>query len=248
MFEQDVSPYDYLRTPTWSHQLVIGLYASFIVCLLGVWCTGNLFGTPNRLLPSIFMHYLESYPVAILLIPLIVLLIFYLLLRTQTGEIMSMPEHYLDERQKMIRDQAHRYAYRIIKVMCLIVPVYLCLHAIFWPGQAILPTQTTPGMHVFTSLQQVGWYYTAAHAHSMLYLTISVPPATTSSLHNAAQHILFLDTPHLVYQTQMQPTIQAMPTWPHDVQSMMVFYGTLLLSIFVLVASLPMSVVAWKRS
>ena len=39
-------------------------------------------------------------------------------MRSITHDIMASPERYLDERQKMVRDKAHRNAYKIVKPYC----------------------------------------------------------------------------------------------------------------------------------
>jgi hypothetical protein len=55
----------------------------------------------------------------------------------------------LDELQRMVRDQAHRYAYKIIALLCLFAPIYLIIQNMLTP--AALPAKILLGSALFRS-------------------------------------------------------------------------------------------------
>jgi len=110
--------------------LTIGLYLSYIACLAGLLLIGNVLGQTHAVFPDIFGlgKQSESMRFALLIVPLFVLCACYIRLRRMTGKIMQLPERKLDERQRLVRDRAHRLAYRIITLLCLAILAYLCIH------------------------------------------------------------------------------------------------------------------------
>ncbi|HLJ34478.1 MAG TPA: hypothetical protein VKU38_12530 [Ktedonobacteraceae bacterium] len=138
LFELD-EPFEQKSALICCRLLVLGLYLSFLACLTGLWLTGNSFGSPGQLLPGGIANFIASRPAIVLLVPLASLLGCYFLLRHITYDIIAWPERFLDERQKMVRDRAHRNAYKLVKVACLLIPLYLCLHAVFWTAQTPAP-------------------------------------------------------------------------------------------------------------
>ena len=119
--------------------LVLGLYLSFLACVTGLWLTANVTSGLEHKLPSSIANFIATQPVVVLLVPLLILIGCYFLLRLMTYEILAWPERFLDERQQMVRDKAHRTAYKLVKVACLLIPLYLCLHAVLWTAQAPVP-------------------------------------------------------------------------------------------------------------
>lgn len=138
LFELD-EPFEQKSAVIRCRLLVLGLYLSFLACLTGLWLTGSSFGNPSQLLPGSIANFIASRPAVVLLVPLAGLLGCYFLLRHITYDIIAWPERFLDERQKMVRDKAHRNAYKMVKVACLLIPLYLCLHAVFWTAQTPAP-------------------------------------------------------------------------------------------------------------
>ena len=60
----------------------------------------------------------------------------------------------------MVRDKAHRNAYKLVKVACLLVPLYLCLHAVLWTPQTPAPGQLPDpctDLHLFTLIEILDW-------------------------------------------------------------------------------------------
>src|SRR5579859_6849265 len=118
---------------------VLGLYGSFFGCLVALWLTGTLFGHVYQILPDWLMQVIVGNRYLILVAPLVCLIGCYAGLRYQTGEIMACPERFLDERQKMIRDRAHRSAYKVMKLGALLVPLAICAGAMFLPARTPAP-------------------------------------------------------------------------------------------------------------
>ncbi len=71
----------------------------------------------------------------LILIPLVpsfvCLVLFVILLSSSTARIAQSHDKDLDERQRMVRDRAHRYAYRIIAPLFFGVACYLVFLPIF---------------------------------------------------------------------------------------------------------------------
>src|SRR5215469_17015996 len=117
----------------WLHRsLVIALSLSFLASLVMLWLTGTLLGGADQLLPSSLLQVVVDHRVVALVIPFACLIACYGALRRLTGEIMAVPERYLDERQKAMRDQAHRPAFTIIKLSCFVIPALLLAQYLPW--------------------------------------------------------------------------------------------------------------------
>ncbi len=207
------------------------------------------------------INFIVTQPLIVLLVPLLILLCCYFLLRLMTYEIIAWPERFLDERQQIVRDRAHRNAYKIVKVACLLVPLYLCLHAVLWTAQApaspqaytlirssefsIDVAQNTPlqgvqAIHINSALPPTG------EQRIILYDVVSQPiiesfnakgvlVSATYSFHTIAP------------RSYEQASTVIAPSWPNNPGSLFLYYGTLLLSLLLMAFALPMSLVAWKE-
>ncbi len=233
----------------WRRFLVLALYLSFTACLLALWLTGSIIGDPGQLLPAWLMHTIESNRLSILILPLISLVACYFTLRHITGDIMGNPDRYLDERQKMVRDQAHRSAYRLVKLACLLIPLAFFLHSMLGAGHAPVPAQHPAGMvidrdiKVFYQVTSDAPIQIVSSTHSNLYHVFNQQA-------NAVGPIYWLIRPEPLTFTIQQPAVvpPVSPTvWPNDPTSIGLFYGVLLLCLFLMVTVLPMSIVAWKE-
>ena len=120
MHEPDDDIYDDDSSHNERRLLTIGLYLSYLACLAGLLLIGNVLGQAHALFPDILglAQKSESMRFALLIAPLFVLCACYIRLRRMTGKIMQLPERKLDERQRLVRDRAHRVAYRVITVLC----------------------------------------------------------------------------------------------------------------------------------
>src|ERR1051326_485439 len=137
-------PFYHRNSILWRRLLVFALGFSFLACLLALWTTGTVFGYPASFLPLPLMLFIQTNRLAILIIPLLSLLACYIALRYVTGGIMTCPDRYLDERQKMVRDRAHHHAYKIVNFVCLLIVLCLSLNAILFPA----PAKGIPGKPV----------------------------------------------------------------------------------------------------
>jgi hypothetical protein len=239
--------------------LVIGLYLSFLACVAALWFSGNFFGDPGRVLPYNVANFIANRRVAVLLFPLLGLLGCYCLLRSITHDIMASPERYLDERQKMVRDKAHRNAYKIVKVACFLVPFYLCLHALFWTGSAPAPTVATV-VHTTTVSPYITYevapiivsgangsfvdtvidmQQTIIKGGQGVHLYAVVPGKPFFTLHEIAT----VTSTHIVL---LQPN-PPVASWPNDPTSLLFYYGVFLLVLILMMMALPMSMVAWRE-
>src|SRR5581483_10498623 len=108
--------------------VVVALSLSFVVSLASCWLNWMLPDRAASWLPAWLITMVENQRIATLLVPLTCLLVCYWILRAVRGDIMICPERYLDERQKMLREQAHGSAYKLLKRACLLLPVGLLLY------------------------------------------------------------------------------------------------------------------------
>lgn len=247
-----------VKLPLWIHRsLVIALYLSGLACLLAIWLSGTLFSDANQILPLWLLRETTDHRVSMLGASCICLLIWYAMLRHVTGDIMSVPERYLDERQKMVRDQAHRSAFTLVKLLCCLIPLLL-LAQYFLPRQPTPAPTPTPAPLVAAASMQT----------TILYTLVLPDPSITQRLHlvQAAQELK--RPPHTSVgtfwfaSTYMNPgyqlTIHQMiirtppithipPVAPASTAEIALAIGALLLCLYLLFSALPMSVIAWKR-
>src|SRR5215831_19479656 len=121
--------------------LVIALCLSYLACIAGLWFVGDILGSPRDILGQ----QIGNGRFVLLVVPLAVLCVCYLRLRRIMGEIMGLSGKKLDERQRLVRDQAHRTAYKIIAVLCLGILVYIGIHSML--VAAIPPAPVTASIH-----------------------------------------------------------------------------------------------------
>ena len=103
--------------------LVIGLFLSYVTCLATMWYIWN---APRQAFDTFWLSFAQSR-FTLIILPILILCGFYLSLYHITGNIIGWGLKNLDERQRMVRDQAHRSAYKIIALLCLLMPLYLIL-------------------------------------------------------------------------------------------------------------------------
>ena len=119
--------------------LIVGLVLSFLASLAALWLSSTLLSAPDQLLPLAFLQVLAANRILVLSVPVVCLVICYVGLRSLTSEIMAVPERSLDERQKMLRDQAHRSAFKVIKFTSVLIPVGFLLPHLPWFNSPTAP-------------------------------------------------------------------------------------------------------------
>lgn len=205
--------------------LVIALYASFLICLLTIWLSGTLFGDPAQVLQPWLLQMIDVYRTFMLIASALLLLVFYSLLRHTTGEIMVMPERYLDERQKVIRDQAHRSAFTFVKFACCLIPALLFIQHFLLKQSAIT---------VYPMLQVVA---PRISGNSVIVSSINPLPSSGFVLTQGAGNVLR----HVTVWAPQPAILQASPL------EIALAAIVLLLCLLLLISALPMSVLAWKK-
>ena len=229
MHEPDDTIYDDIASHTERRLLTIGLYLSYIVCLAALWLISALPGQTHAFFPDIFglANQSESIRFSLLVVPLFVLCACYFGLRRMTGKIMQLPERKLDERQRLVRDRAHRIAYRIIAVLCLVTLAYICIHN-------MLVTATPPASE------------TANIRPAFSYIFVNKGLQTWSIVQK--QGVLWNITsqqPNLVVSVQQSaPAVSAIPT---DLLGLGLLYGLFLLTMVLIVKTLPTAIIGWKE-
>src|SRR6516162_881069 len=135
--------------------LVIGLYLSYIACLATMWYIWN---APRQAFDAFWFSFAQSR-FTLIILPILLLCIIYFCLSHTTVDIIGWGMKNLDERQKMVRDQAHRSAYKIIAFLCLFTPLYLIIQNMLTsPVNASIPgnvetiqLQTATGIRLLLS-------------------------------------------------------------------------------------------------
>jgi hypothetical protein len=221
---------DDITSHTERRLLTIGLYLSYIVCLAALWLISALPGQTHAFFPDIFglANQSESIRFSLLVVPLFVLCACYFGLRRMTGKIMQLPERNLDERQRLVRDRAHRIAYRIIAVLCLVTLAYICIHN-------MLVTATPPASE------------TAYIRPAFNYIMVNKDLQAWSIAQK--QGVLWVSlNPHqpnlVVFVQQSAPAVSAIPT---DLLGLGLLYGLFLLTMVLIVKTLPTAIIGWKE-
>ena len=130
---------------------MVGLGLSFLACLAALWFSSTLISAPDQVLPVTFLQMLAANRLLGLCVPAVCLVICYIALRSLTGEITAVPESRLDERQKILRDQAHRSAFKIVKFACVLIPgAFLLPHLPLFNASAPAPVLALNGGIEFT--------------------------------------------------------------------------------------------------
>ncbi len=119
--------------------LVMGFSLSLLASLAALWLSSTLISAPDQILPLAFLQMLAANRVLVLSVPAVCLVVCSFALRSLTGEIMVVPERRLDERQKMLRDQAQRSAFKIIKFASVLIPVGFLLPHLPWFSPSPMP-------------------------------------------------------------------------------------------------------------
>ena len=205
------------QVPLWfCRLLVIVLTLSFVAFLVTLWLSGTLTSIPDQWSSITFIQFLGAHRLPALALPVVCLVVCYFALRHLTGEILAVPERYLDERQRMVRDQAHRSAFKLIKASCVLLPLVLVLVKLpSWLQPAPAPTPLL--------------LYTIAFSVSRSPLSQIVSSSQQFPLRLMVHYVNFL------------PVIPS-PTPTEIILSACL----LLLSLFLVASALPMFVLAWK--
>ncbi len=197
--------------------LVVAFFCSFLACLVALWFSGTLLSAPDHLLPASFLQFIAAHRLPILIVPALCLTTCYGALCFLTREVMVVRERFLDERQKMLRDQAYHSAFKAIKLACLLIPCAFLLPHLPWFNS---PSHTSTPV---------------ATSHTTSYILIPAPDATPRSI---LIYILGQAQPH-------SPTITPVIA-PTTIAEAILAGGLLLLCLLIIASALPMAMLAWK--
>jgi hypothetical protein len=215
--------------------LVIGLGLSFLACLAALWFSSTLISAPDQVLPVAFLQMLAANRLLVLCVPAVCLVICYIALRSLTGEITAVPEHRLDERQKVLRDQAHRSAFKIIKFACVLIPgAFLLPHLPMFNSPAPMPVPNV-GME-FTLVRGAVF-----NAQGSPFIVVAEPGGDFGHLHRFGQVIFYGGYGFDQVPVQTAPAIS-----PANALEIGVAGGLLLVALLLILSALPMAVLAWK--
>ncbi len=115
-------------TPLWlNRSLIVAFLLCLIAFLTALWLSNTLIYIPDQWSSTPLIQFLITYRVPVLLLLAASVLTCHLALRFLTREILGVPERFLDERQKIARDQAHRSAFKFVHVSFLLIPAVLVL-------------------------------------------------------------------------------------------------------------------------
>jgi hypothetical protein len=206
--------------------LIVVLCLSYLACLAGLWLIGSFPGQAHAVLPGIF-GLGQNMRFALLAVPLVGLCASYFRLRHLTGKIMQLPERKLDERQRMIRNRAHRIAYRIITMLCLAILAYICVHSMLLSAT---PPTITGGV---TPAAPTHIEFPSKIAHAF----IEVTPLKVAQQNG----ILYWG---------IKPEVQNTPAAPSpsiDLVNLGLYYGLFLVTMVLIVKTLPTAVIGWKE-
>lgn len=211
---------DHRATLRLGRGLVLGLGLSFVACLAALWLTGTLISAPMQVVPLTFLQMLAANRIPVLLVPVVCLGVCYIGLRSLTAEIVAVPEYRLDERQKALRDQAHRSAFKLIQFACFLIPCGFLLFHLPWfspaaPAPAVPPT----------------WV-------ASLYSSDGNPIVLSPHGGYIAQHV------HIQYVRLDSASVMRLT--PASTLEIVVAAGVLLVGLLLMVSALPMAVLAWK--
>jgi len=225
---------------------------SVLACLLTIWLSGTLFANASQILPLWLLREATDHRVFVLGVSCICLVIWYGILRHVTGDIMAVPERYLDERQKMVRDQAHRSAFALVKLLCCLIPL-LFLAQYFLPRQ---PTPATALTVAVAPVQPVVWSTVEIPGSGIVQQFHVVQAAQalkqTPRTSVVVRWFLSANVKQISLQTIHKLTIRTLPiapitpVAPASTSEIALAVGALLLCLYLLFSALPMSVIAWK--
>ena len=207
--------------------LVIGLCLSYIGCLATLWYIWNV---PRQAFEVFWLSFGQTR-FTLIILPLLVLGACYFSLRRITGDIMGWGVKKLDERQRMVQDQAHRFAYKIIALLCLFTPIYLIIQNMLTAapiiaeshGNAMIQSQIPIAIHMIIS---------QPYLHAVRPLPIGIKPIAI----------------HMIIPQPYSPTeIQTIFIARNALLNQGIYYGLFLLVVALIVWTLPRAIIAWKE-
>ncbi len=222
--------------------LVLGMCLGYLGCLFVLWYIWN---APRQWWFDTFWLHIGANRFTLILIPLIIFCACYLKLRCISGNMLKFRDRQLDERQRMVRDSAHRTAYKIITLLCLLIPLYLAAQGLFADKPA---TPITSSPNVITIKQSaIAYTRSASVVHGKTNSFTILFPGPEWLMIAGKSVPVQLETswrPLLISQVQPAPTAPAPVIAPPNAA---IYYGLVLLTLLLIVSTLPKAIVAWQE-
>jgi hypothetical protein len=223
--------------------LVLGMCLGYLGCLLTLW---YIWKAPRQWWFDTFWLHIGANRFTLMLIPLIIFCACYFKLLCISGDMLRFRDRHLDERQRMVRDSAHRTAYKIVMLLCLLVPLYLAAQGLFISKPAATPPTTSPNyLTIRPAIAYIHFIpmmpYSSAHSR--------VLPPVVEWLSTAGNHWQILQV-HFVdfWQPLMVSPARPAPTAPAIAPpNTSIYYGLVLLTLLLIISTLPKAIVAWQE-
>lgn len=223
--------------------LVLGMCLGYLGCLLTLW---YIWKAPRQWWFDTFWLHIGANRFTLMLIPLIIFCACYFKLLCISGNMLKFRDRQLDERQRMVRDSAHRTAYKIITLLCLLIPLYLAAQGLFIGKQAATtptisrPNYLTINRTIIVYTRYVGTIHTN-NTPSRVILPM-IEWIATDGKNIPPVHIAPPWQPLMMSPTQPAPTAPAIA--PPDAS---IYYGLVLLTLLLIISTLPKAIVAWQE-
>jgi len=242
--------------------LVLGMCLSYLGCLLALWYIWN---APRQPFDAFWLH-IGANRFTLIVIPLIIFCACYFKLCCLCGDMLKMRDRQLDERQRMVRDSAHRTAYKIVTLLCLLIPIYLAAQGLF-AAPRTTPTPTTTSAAPSIIEYRVGWVpVTPGSAHSTPipsgltwtmtsdYYILALPQTRLSWKNTSTTDSHLYSAPNLaqvVHNGLVTPPLSyannPVDNSPHASLNAGVYYTLVLLTLLIIVYTLPKAIIAWRE-
>ena len=222
--------------------LVLGMCLGYLGCLLVLWYIWN---APRQWWFDTFWLHIGANRFTLILIPLIIFCACYFKLLCISGTMLKFKDRQLDERQRMVRDSAHRTAYKIITLLCLLIPLYLAAQGLF-----VRPPAPTPASRSSTTLTILHpaitytGYLRVVPDNIHPPIAFSSPKLLTIDGKNVTVQLITLWRPLVAWQLESAPTAPApVIVTPNPG----IYYGLVLLTLLLIISTLPKAIVAWQE-
>ena len=239
-----IEPEDVLqkRSTRFMRYLTIsGLYISFFISLAALLLNWLIPAHSMVWVPDWLIQVVENNRIATLIVPLLFLSVCYWEIRDMTGDILAIPERYLDERQRMLRDQVHRSAYKILKCACLAVPVLILLCSLLLSH----PAPVQPSSNVLQIRPDTSYVTRVYEQIPSQYLFIPHTPVYPKS--ESYSVIAIQPSLQTIFWQRVPDAAPQQTSWLNEPKNIGLFFSTFLISLFLAVSALPMALLAWRR-
>lgn len=232
--------------------LVLGMCLSYLGCLLALWYIWN---APRQPFDMFWLH-IGANRFTLIVIPLLIFCACYFKLCCLSGDMLKMRDRQLDERQRMVRDSAHRTAYKIVTLLCLLIPIYLAAQGLFANNQTQPAKSASPALTAQPPIvidYATKWVMATGSPSPMHYTLVQPDISMTwisASALAASADGLPLHAATLMDRIALEQTRLAMPpavTSPHASLNAGVYYGLVLLTLLIIIYTLPKAIIAWQE-